>query len=373
MSKRKFKEELLQTLAPEIYGPPDVKADIKPPRDIKRVKKREKREKKEELAAVEDAVEFVRALAPRRRVQWKGRRVRRMLRPGTAVVFSPGERSAVRTYKRQYDEVHGDEDILEQAAQQLGEFAYGKRGRYGDVALALDQSNPTPSLKAVTLQQVLPVTESKRGVKRELTDDLQPTVQLMVPKRQKLEDVLENMKVDPSIEPDVKVRPIRQVAPGLGVQTVDIQIPVSTGPATTSSTSTEAMETQTDLPAAVAAAAATREVALQTDPWYEFAAPRGSRRPRRRYGAANAIMPEYVLHPSITPTPGYRGVTYRPAAAGPSRRRRNTRRRTTTTTSRRSRSHRRRSSALAPPSVRRVTRRGKTVILPTPRYHPSIM
>lgn len=361
MSKRKFKEELLQTLVPEIYGPPDVKADIKP-RDIKRVKKQEKREKKEELAAVEDAVEFVRALAPRRRVQWKGRRVQRRLRPGAAVVFSPGERSAVRAYKRQYDEVHGDKDILEQAAQQIGEFAYGKRGRYGDVALTLDQSNPTPSLKAVTLQQVLPVNataESKRGVKREMMEDLQPTVQLMVPKRQKLEDVLENMKVDPSIEPDVKVRPIRQVAPGLGVQTVDIQIPVSTGPATSTgatSTTVEAMDTQTDLPAA---ATAVREVALQTDPWYEFAVPRGVRGPRRRYGAANAIMPDYVLHPSITPTPGYRGVTYRPS-------RRRSRRRTA---SRRSR----RRSALAPPSVRRVTRRGRTVIIPNPRYHPTIM
>ncbi|AUG71651.1 pV [Rhesus adenovirus 56] len=345
MSKRKFKEELLQTLVPEIYGPPDVKPDIKP-RDIKRVKKREK---KEELAVVDDGgVEFIRSFAPRRRVQWKGRRVQRVLRPGTAVVFTPGERSAVRGFKRQYDEVYGDEDILEQAAQQIGEFAYGKRSRRGDLAIALDSGNPTPSLKPVTLQQVLPVsasTDSKRGIKREM-EDLQPTIQLMVPKRQRLEEVLEKMKVDPSIEPDVKVRPIKEVAPGLGVQTVDIQIPV-----TSASTAVEAMETQTETPAAVG----TKEVALQTDPWYEFATPRRQRRPAR-YGPANAIMPEYALHPSILPTPGYRGVTYRPSG-----------------TRRRTRRRRRSRRALAPVSVRRVTRRGKTVTIPNPRYHPSIL
>ncbi|AGK27171.1 pV [Simian mastadenovirus C] len=346
MSKRKFKEELLQTLAPEIYGSPEVKRDIKR-RDIKRVKKREKKE--EELAmaaAAEDAVEFVRSFAPRRRVQWKGRRVQRVLRPGTTVVFTPGQRSAVRGFKRQYDEVYGDEDILEQAAQQIGEFAYGKRSRGENVAVALDEGNPTPSLKPVTLQQVLPVsasTESKRGIKREL--DLQPTLQLMVPKRQKLEEVLENMKVDPTVEPDVKVRPIKEVAPGLGVQTVDIQIPVSS--------SVEAMETQTETPTA-----ATREVALQTEPWYEYAT---SARPRRtrRYAATSALMPEYALHPSITPTPGYRGVTFRPSGT-----RRRSRRRTSRRRSRR---------VLAPVSVRRVTRRGRTVTIPNPRYHPSIL
>lgn len=369
MSKRKFKEELLQAVAPEIYGPPDLK-----PRDIKRaVKKREKKEeKKEEEAAAEawgDAVEFVRASAPRRRVQWKGRRVRRVLRPGTAVVFSPGERSALRALKRDYDEVYADEDVLEQAERQEGEFAYGKRGRYGDVALALDESNPTPSLKAVTLQQVLPVAESKKGVKREAVD-LQPTMQLMVPKRQRLEEVLEQMKVDPTVQPDVKIRPIKQVAPGLGVQTVDIQIPVRTA-------AVESMETQTEpavvgpvaaaaalgaklekMAAAAAAAAATAEVGIQTDPRYEYASPVGAPRARRRrrVAASSLLLPEYALHPSIVPTPGYRGRTYRP-------------RRSAATTTRR----RRRRRPLAPVRVRRVTRRGRTLVLPTARYHPSIL
>ncbi|ALE30289.1 V [Simian adenovirus 8] len=366
MSKRKFKEELLQAVAPEIYGPPDLK-----PRDIKRaVKKREKKEEKKEEAAAEawgDAVEFVRATAPRRRVQWKGRRVRRVLRPGTAVVFSPGERSALRALKRDYDEVYADEDVLEQAERQEGEFAYGKRGRYSDVALALDETNPTPSLKAVTPQQVLPVAESKKGVKREAVD-LQPTMQLMVPKRQRLEEVLEQMKVDPTVQPDVKIRPIKQVAPGLGVQTVDIQIPVRTA-------AVESMETQTE-PAVVspvaaaaalgaklekmAAAAATAEVGIQTDPRYEYASPVGAPRARRRRTAAAAsslLLPEYALHPSIVPTPGYRGRTYRP------RRRRRSAAATT----------RRRRRPLAPVRVRRVTRRGRTLVLPTARYHPSIL
>lgn len=108
MSKRKFKEELLEALVPEIYGPAaDVKPDIKP-RALKRVKKREK---KEETGLLDDGVEFVRTFAPRRQVQWRGRKVKRVLRPGTTVVFTPGERSATRALKREYDEVYADEDI----------------------------------------------------------------------------------------------------------------------------------------------------------------------------------------------------------------------------------------------------------------------
>ncbi|ALE30394.1 V [Simian adenovirus 16] len=364
MSKRKFKEEMLQAIAPEIYGPPDVKVE----RDIKRVRKREKKEEKKEEEALEraladDAVEFVRATAPRRRVQWKGRRVKRVLRPGTAVVFTPGERSALRALKREYDEVYADEDILEQAEQQLGEFAYGKRARYGDVALALDETNPTPSLKPVTLQQVLPVVESKKAIKRE-AEALQPTMQLMVPKKQRLEEVLEQMKVDPSVQPEVKIRPIKQVAPGLGVQTVDIQIPVR-------SAAVETMETQTEPPvitpsaaalplAAAAAAAATAEMGVQTDPLYEYGAARRVA-PRRR-SRSSLMLPDYVLHPSITPTPGYPGRTYRPGA-----------RRTRRTASARPRRRRRRTAVLAPIRVRHVRRSGRTLVLPTARYHPSIV
>ncbi|WEG78397.2 core protein V [Human adenovirus 12] len=345
MTKRKFKEELLQALAPEIYGPSDNLTK----RDIKHVKKREKKEE-EVAAASADGVEFVRSFAPRRRVQWKGRQVKRILRPGTTVVFSPGERTVMRPLKREYDEVYADDDILEQAAQQTGEFAYGKKGRYGDkIAIPLDEGNPTPSLKAVTLQQVLPVlgpSEEKRGIKREAMDELQPTMQLMVPKRQKLEDVLEHMKVDPSVQPDVKVRPIKKVAPGLGVQTVDIQIPVQTALGETMETQTSPIKT-------------TVNASVQTDPWYSPML--STKTKKRHYRQTSSLLPDYVLHPSIVPTPGYRGSTFQRRATTPSRRRGPSRRR------------RRRKATLAPAAVRRVIQRGRTLILPSVRYHPSIL
>ncbi len=348
MSKRKYKEEMLQVIAPEIYGPP-VK-DEKKPRKIKRVKKDKKEEDDDD-----GLVEFVREFAPRRRVQWRGRRVQPVLRPGTTVVFTPGERSST-TFKRSYDEVYGDDDILEQAADRLGEFAYGKRSRSNPkeeaVSIPLDHGNPTPSLKPVTLQQVLPVPP-RRGVKRE-GEDLYPTMQLMVPKRQKLEDVLEKMKVDPDIQPEVKVRPIKQVAPGLGVQTVDIKIP------------TESMEVQTE-PAKPAATS----IEVQTDPW--MPAPIATdastvRRPRRKYGPASLLMPNYALHPSIIPTPGYRGTRYYRSRSTTSRRRK-------TPASRSRRRRRRTTSKLTPAAlVRRVYRDGRAepLMLPRARYHPSI-
>ena len=349
MTKRKFKEELLQAIAPEIYGPSEANNTK---REIKHVTKREKKE--EEAAALADGVEFVRSFAPRRRVPWKGRRVKRILRPGTTVVFSPGERTVMRPLKREYDEVYADHDILEQAAQQTGEFAYGKKGRYGDkIAIPLDDGNPTPSLKAVTLQQVLPVlgpSEEKRGIKREAADELQPTMQLMVPKKQKLEDVLEHIEVDPSIQPDVKIRPIKKVAPGLGVQTVDIQIPVKTAFGEPMETQTSPMETQTSPITTVA------DASMQTDPYY---LPRLSK--KRYYRKASALLPNYVLHPSIVPTPGYRGSTFKRRAAGSSRRQGPSRRR------------RRRKANLVPAAVRRVVRRGRTLVLPSVRYHPSIL
>ncbi|AJA02942.1 protein V precursor [Human adenovirus 21] len=351
MSKRKYKEEMLQVIAPEIYGPP-VK-DEKKPRKIKRVKK----DKKEEDGN-DGLVEFVREFAPRRRVQWRGRKVRPVLRPGTTVVFTPGERSST-AFKRSYDEVYGDDDILEQAADRLDEFAYGKRSRSSPkeeaVSIPLDNGNPTPSLKPVTLQQVLPVPP-RRGNKRE-GEDLYPTMQLMVPKRQRLEDVLEKMKVDPDIQPEVKVRPIKQVAPGLGVQTVDIKIP------------TESMEVQTE-----PAKPTTTSIEVQTDPWMTApvttpAAVNTTRRSRRKYGPASLLMPNYALHPSIIPTPGYRGTRYYRSSSSTSRRRRKTPA---------SRSHRRRrrpTSNLTPAAlVRRVYRDGRAdpLTLTRVRYHPSI-
>ncbi|AAW33166.1 protein V precursor [Human adenovirus B3] len=347
MSKRKYKEEMLQVIAPEIYGPP-VK-DEKKPRKIKRVKNNKKEEDDDD-----GLVEFVREFAPRRRVQWRGRKVRQVLRPGTTVVFTPGERSST-TFKRSYDEVYGDDDILEQAADRLDEFAYGKRTRSSPkeeaVSIPLDHGNPTPSLKPVTLQQVLPVP-ARRGVKRE-GEDLYPTMQLMVPKRQRLEDVLEKMKVDADIQPEVKVRPIKEVAPGLGVQTFDIKIP------------TESMEVQTE------PAKPTTSIEVQTEPWMPapVAAPSTTRRSRRKYGPASLLMPNYALHPSIIPTPGYRGTRYYRNRSNTSRRRKPPASRT------RRRRRRNTASKLTPAAlVRRVYRDGRAepLTLPRARYHPSI-
>ncbi|WXH10091.1 V core protein [Human adenovirus B1] len=348
MSKRKYKEEMLQVIAPEIYGPP-VK-DEKKPRKIKRVKNNKKEEDDDD-----GLVEFVREFAPRRRVQWRGRKVRQVLRPGTTVVFTPGERSST-TFKRSYDEVYGDDDILEQAADRLDEFAYGKRTRSSPkeeaVSIPLDHGNPTPSLKPVTLQQVLPVP-ARRGVKRE-GEDLYPTMQLMVPKRQRLEDVLEKMKVDADIQPEVKVRPIKEVAPGLGVQTFDIKIP------------TESMEVQTE-----PAKPTTTSIEVQTEPWMPapVAAPSTTRRSRRKYGPASLLMPNYALHPSIIPTPGYRGTRYYRNRSNTSRRRKPPASRT------RRRRRRNTASKLTPAAlVRRVYRDGRAepLTLPRARYHPSI-
>ncbi|AFQ34307.1 V core protein [Human mastadenovirus B] len=348
MSKRKYKEEMLQVIAPEIYGPP-VK-DEKKPRKIKRVKNNKKEEDDDD-----GLVEIVREFAPRRRVQWRGRKVRQVLRPGTTVVFTPGERSST-TFKRSYDEVYGDDDILEQAADRLDEFAYGKRTRSSPkeeaVSIPLDHGNPTPSLKPVTLQQVLPVP-ARRGVKRE-GEDLYPTMQLMVPKRQRLEDVLEKMKVDPDIQPEVKVRPIKEVAPGLGVQTFDIKIP------------TESMEVQTE-----PAKPTTTSIEVQTEPWTPapVVVPSTTRRLRRKYGPASLLMPNYALHPSIIPTPGYRGTRYYRNRSNTSRRRKPPASRT------RSRRRRNTASKVTPAAlVRRVYRDGRAepLTLPRARYHPSI-
>ncbi|QHR77497.1 V [Squirrel monkey adenovirus] len=406
MTTRKIKEELLQAVAPEVYAPllvpkrevkrevkreikQEIKRELKRERDVKpfRSRKRKKDEDDDVLlvgAPGTEGVEFVREFAPRRRVQWKGRKVRRYLRPGAVVHFTPGERSTWRLHKRSYDEVHTDEDILQQAAALDNEFRYGKRAPppLEDLMIPLDESNSTPSLKPATVQQVLPVStiaERKRGVKRERLDDLQPTVQLMVPKRRKIQDMLEDVIMDPAEEPAVKIRPIKQVAPGIGVQTVDVEIPVkkarkrAAAPVITlddvdmAPASASVQEVGTDPmpppPTPVAPLVATASVGTQTPAstahaWNQ-APVQPARRRRGRYGPASSVMPNYLLHPSITPTPGYRG------------RRAPARRRAAASSS--SRSRRRPASRRSRAVTRVVTRRGRRLTLPAVRYHPSIV
>lgn len=263
---RLIKEELLNSAYPEYYSGRSSRPLLRvAPKSIRKIKKSEPEvkieikktdRKRRNLGNInldsedDDDVEVVRALAPRRPYQWKGRKVKKVLRPGTVVQFSPGMRSGP-ALKRNFDEVFADTDILEQADQRLGEFAYGKRSRLE--ALVLDDRNSTPSLRPVTAQVPLPIAGKKREA-----GELQPTVQVMVPaKRRRNHNVYpgyvpptqpikdEDMPdVGPSslffdnIPPvppsptkmdieEIKIRPVKKVTSDIGIQTVDIQVPVS--------------------------------------------------------------------------------------------------------------------------------------------------
>uniref|UniRef100_A0AAU7E0A7 V protein n=1 Tax=Cardioderma bat adenovirus TaxID=3141913 RepID=A0AAU7E0A7_9ADEN len=235
---RAIKEELLEATAPEVYAAPGGKRRRGATRvktesrvDVKSLTKKESKKRKAAAAAAAaaaDELEILGATAPRRPYQWRGRRVRRVLRPGTTVVFSPGERSGVRA-KRSADEVYADEDILEQLERGDGEFAYGKRAR------VLETSNPTPSLEPLTEQVVLP-GQAK----------LLPTVQVLAPrkrraaastadsggegaeaKRVKAEAPFASYSEGGDSKVKVELRERKRVAPGLAVETVDVKIPVA--------------------------------------------------------------------------------------------------------------------------------------------------
>lgn len=397
MSSRAIKQELLEAVAPDIYRRRRVKKERRAPFPLKEeaLVKLEKAERKVKGARKrrssgtdvplpddgfeddEPILEF--ASAPRRPYQWRGRRVRRVLRPGVVVSFNPGQRSAVRTAKRAYDEVYADEDLLAAAAAREGEFSYGKRSR--DAALAevlpsvgipepayvvLDDVNTTPSLKPLTEQKVIPTsTTLKRGL-----GVVQPTIQVLAKKRRMGENGDEGG--DSSVA-EVKMREVKPVAADLGIQTVDVKVPDHSAPmevvqslsraarvaqrlarpqpattATAVATSrpvavskSEPMETVVAdaHPAAAAAAAATallrrapatRSAGTQTEgtstPVVRL---RTSARSRRTY--PRGMLPYYVLHPSIIPTPGYRGTRYvtarRPRRRAVQRRRRGVSRR----------------------------------------------
>lgn len=258
---RAIKEEILTADYPEMYTAPasngrrikrvapkterKVKVEVKD--EIKKEIKRKGRRRKGETVNYEDEVELVRTFAPRRPYQWKGRRVRKVLRPGVVVSFTPGQRTG-RATKRSYDEVYGDEDILEQAAARSGEFAYGKRAKLQAVPLVV--KNETPELKPITPQVAVPLTGKRRQ------GDLQPTVQVMVPAKRsrtgpgpvviKDEDMSDvgpsglfipaikpmpriksEIKMEPGVPMDVDkitLRPVKRVAHDMEVQTVDVEM-----------------------------------------------------------------------------------------------------------------------------------------------------
>lgn len=265
--------------------------------------------------------------------------------------------AAVVTAKRGYDEVYTDTDILEQALNREGEFAYGKR----DMVL-LDTRNTTPSLMPVSSQTVIPTPGTPVGV--------EATVQLMQRKRPRAAENGDNW--GDSNRAKVFVRAPRMVSTTMGVQTVDVEVPAHSEPsevmaqitdslsqsASTGSMLTE-MAVQTDLPRTHV------EVGTQTAPagptWatpvYRVA---GTRRRRR--------LPQgYWYHPSIDPTPGYGGVVMVRAHSrlrrAPVRRRR--RRRRTSPTYRPRRSRTLMVPVTTPDNIR--------VRVPSVRYHPSIV
>ncbi|BBE29340.1 pV [Bat mastadenovirus A] len=347
---RAIKQELLEDLKPEIYLAPRRRPRVKTEEkvDVKTLVKAKSKKRRAAKQEEQADVEFVRRFAPRRPYQWKGRKVQAIVRPGVPVVFTPGQRSQ-RRIKRDYDEVYADEDILDQAGAMINEFAYGKR------AQLLTEHNPTPSQVPITEQE--PVVRSGEA-------KLLPTVQVLVPREVKRETVL---PVGKSEAGDVKIenKGVEEVAPGLGVQTVDIKVPLkrkggsdlpggkrfkeeleellplesleptlkmeySEGPvhrpiavprrkraaAAVEAPPVEVMEVQAmaapPAPAAVVAAPAPVPMVVETvTPSRAPRAPAAAvtataaapARAPSRWGPANAIFPEYRYHPSISARP----------------------------------------------------------------------
>lgn len=302
MSSRAIKQEMLDTILPEVYVTTAagsrrraVKRERKPKLedfvklesgvdlkklDVKSLTKKVKRKKRSYGDL--DGVEIVGSTAPRRPYQWKGRKVKRVLRPGTVVSFTPGQRSGLAT-KRDYDEVMADDSILEDMRLNEGEFRYGKRARYEP----LDTSNPTPSLKPVSAQHpivmpgqatLLPTVQVMAPRKRKYKDD--PDAAFDIKRRVKAEDTKPLVNVE-----DIKIRATKRVAPNIDVHTVDISVPTD-------------VELKPPRPIAVprkrkftstSSVMSTPEPMIVEVPKTTTVAP---------YGPTNKIMPKYWNHPS---------------------------------------------------------------------------
>lgn len=246
-------EDLLQKDYPEVYSRP-----------IKRVKFSKLKKKKPYDDISDSEVDLVSVVPRTRRSRWTGRRVNNFVRPGAAFVYEPPIRSVE---KRSYDEVYADNDILEQALNRSNEFYYGKKPNIE--AIVLDNSNPTPSLTPVTPQVPIGAQSSVSGM------EVQPTVQVMTytgasaPSETPME--VEN----------VKIRAPKQVAPGIAVQTVDLEVPLGRDVGTQTVTRN---------------VSATNDMATQTNFF-----PSQTRYPR--YVSYRRRIPQVVYHPSINMTP----------------------------------------------------------------------
>lgn len=263
---------------------------LEPGVDLKRldVKALTRKIKKKKKGGSDGDVEIVGVSAPRRRYQWKGRKVRPYLRPGAFVHFTPGQRSGVRT-KRAYDEVIADDSILEDMERGEGEFRYGKRSRYEP----LDRSNPTPSLKPVSEQypvampgqaMLLPTVQVMAPRKRRIKDE--PETAFDVKRRIKAEDVKDGLV---QVE-DIKVRAPKRVAPNVEVHTVDISVPEDIKPP---------IHRAIAVPRKRRAPAAPTVAVIKEEPMVVDVKPVV----KQEYGPANKIFPKYWKHPSQTILP----------------------------------------------------------------------
>nr|WBV74360.1 V protein [Bat mastadenovirus BtSY2] len=230
-SSRAIKQELLEAAIPEVYVEPqrkrktasrvksefevDVKSLVKSRTKKRRSTKGKKTEADDDLIVGEE-----RRFAPRRPYQWKGRKVRAVVRPGVPVVFTPGQRSGTRA-KRDFDNVYGDDDIMDQYDRRENEFAYGKRARL------LDVSNPTPELVPVTGQQPIPSGDyAAPGTAR-----LLPTVQVLVPQNPVDLTGPESKKPLTSIKSEAKdvkveVKDVKPISRDVVMHTVDVKVPL---------------------------------------------------------------------------------------------------------------------------------------------------
>lgn len=175
-----------------------------------------------------------------------------------------------RASKRNFDEVITDSDILDQAANFENEFRYGKR-KY--IPLVLDESNPTPSNHPITPQ--IPILAN--------TSPLQPTVQILTTS-------------SGTETADITDRGTRLVHPDVAVQTVDVNVPLS---------SNREAQTQTERTRVPRIPTVRYHPSIVNSIRRNYCILPKRRRRRRRKRTVNTasrrMIPSVVYHPSILP------------------------------------------------------------------------
>lgn len=273
--------------------------------------------------------EFAHQTLRRRTYNYRGRRGRLMVRPGVSLLYQPGVRSGP-AYKRIYDEVMTSPRILEEAAARENEFAYGKR-------FLLDVGNPTPSMQTLIPQGPLSLpTASKRRV--------EPTVEVLMSKKGRMSESETPVSMwlpETAAPPTVKVRRIKQITPDLGIQPIDIEVPLqAAAPTAPEGPVVSDMDHSTPAPDDSMEVAQQRfqpptrasvtPAQYRLHPSMVLSAPSSSsqpprrlrrrRRRRRRTGAVRPpAFPQVRYHPSITPVAQARlpEVRYHPSISAP--------------------------------------------------------